>query len=334
MTHTTARRADRIDRRTFSLGLLALTGATTLPARAQEPWPAAKPIRLVLPFSAGGPGDTNVRAMAQAQGKRLNQTIIVDNRPGAGGIIGSEYVAKAAPDGYTWLSAGNGAIANALLRPKMPYAETDLVPVVGTSSAPSVLVTNADVPARNLKELQVWARTKGRLTFGTAGSGSTGHFVAEMVEAALGVPVTLVHYKSGSQTVNAIVGGEVDLASEAPIGVSAFVQSGKLHALALTARERTGPMKQVATTVEQGFPTILMQHWGGIFAPKGTPVAVLDRITEVTLRAYREDADLIATTERGGAQPMLLARAEFEKFLVDERKRMAQIVIASHMTLE
>ena len=281
-----------------------------------------------------GPGDTNVRAMAQAQGKRLNQTIIVDNRPGAGGIIGSEYVAKSAPDGYTWLSAGNGAIANALLRPKMPYAETDLVPVVGTSTAPSVLVTNASVPAKNLKELQAWARTRGRLNFGTAGSGSTGHFVAEMVESALGVPVTLVHYKSGSQTVNAIVGGEVDLASEAPIGVAGFVQSGKLRALALAARERTGPMKQVPTTVEQGFPTILMQHWGGIFAPKGTPAAILDRIAEVTVRAYREDADLIAQTERGGAQPMLLARSEFEKFLVEERTRMAQIVTASHMTLE
>jgi len=307
------------DRRSFSLGLLALAGAAALPARAQDRWPAAKPIRLVLPFSAGGPGDTNVRAMAQAQGKQLNQTIIVDNRPGAGGIIGSEFVAKSAPDGYTWLSAGNGAIANALLRPKMPYA---------------VLVTNANVPAKNLKELQAWARAKGGLNFGTAGSGSTGHFVAEMVESALGVPVTLVHYKSGSQTVNAIVGGEVDLASEAPIGVAPFVQSGKLHALALAARERTGPMRHVPTTVEQGFPTILMQHWGGIFAPKGTPAAILDRIAEVTLRAYREDADLIAQTERGGAQAMLLARPEFEKFLADERTRMAKIVAASHMTLE
>ncbi|MDQ0610937.1 tripartite-type tricarboxylate transporter receptor subunit TctC [Variovorax sp. W1I1] len=322
------------DRRSFSLGLLALAGAAAMPARAQEPWPGGKPIRLVLPFSAGGPGDTNVRAMAQAQGKRLNQTIIVDNRPGAGGIIGSENVAKSAPDGYTWLSAGNGAIANALLRPKMPYAESDLVPVVGTSTAPSVLVTNAGVPVQNLKELQAWARAKGRLNFGTAGSGSTGHFVAEMVESALGVPVTLVHYKSGSQTVNAIVGGEVDLASEAPIGVAAFVQSGKLRALALAARERTGPLKQVPTTVEQGFPTILMQHWGGIFAPKATPTAILDRIAEVTIAAYKEDADLVAQTERGGAQPMLLPRAAFERFLQEERARMAQIVTASHMTLE
>jgi len=322
------------NRRSFSLGLLALAGTAALSVRAQEPWPGGKPIRLVLPFSAGGPGDTNVRAMAQALGKRLNQTIIVDNRPGAGGIIGSEYVAKSPPDGYTWLSAGNGAIANALLRPKMPYAESDLVPVVGTSTAPSVLVTNAGVPVTNLKELQAWARAKGRLNFGTAGSGSTGHFVAEMVESALGVPVTLVHYKSGSQTVNAIVGGEVDLASEAPIGVAAFVQSGKLRALALAALERTGPMKQVPTTVEQGFPTILMQHWGGIFAPKGTPAAILDRIAEVTIAAYKEDADLTSQTERGGAQPMLLGRAGFEKFLRDERARMAQIVAVSHMTLE
>lgn len=321
-------------RRTATLGLLGFAALAALPARAQSPWPADKPIRLVLPFSAGGPGDTNVRAMAQAQGKVLKQTIIVDNRPGAGGIIGSDFVAKSAPDGYTWLSAGNGAVANALLRPKMPFAETDLVPVVGTTSAPSVLVTHPDLPAKNLKELQAWARTKGRLNFGTAGSGSTGHFVAEMVQLALGVPVTLVHYKSGSQTINAILGGEVDLASEAPLGVMGFVQTGKLRALAITARERSGLMQQIPTTAEQGFPTILMQHWGGIFAPKGTPPAILNRIAEVTVRAYKEDPELLALTERGGAQPLLLVRVDFEKFLADERARMAQIVKASNMTVD
>ena len=322
------------DRRAFSLGLLALAAGAALPARAEAAWPDAKPIRLVLPFSAGGPGDTNVRAMAQAQGKRLKQSLIVDNKPGAGGIIGAEYVARSAPDGYTWLLAGNGQIANALLRPKMPYAESDLVPVVGTTTAPSVLVTSSVTPVKNLKELQAWARSKGRLNFGTAGSGSTGHFVAEMVEQALGIPVQLVHYKSGSQTINALIGAEIDLASEAPIGVQAFVQSGKLRALAVAARERAPQLKDVPTTVEQGFASVLMQHWGGVFAPKGTPDAVLDRFAAVTLEAYREDPDLIMQTERGGGQAMLLGRAGFGKFLSEERERMGRIVTASHMTLE
>jgi tripartite-type tricarboxylate transporter receptor subunit TctC len=318
-----------LDRR----AVLALLAGSALPALAQKAWPD-KPIRLVLPFSAGGPGDTNVRAMALALGKKLGQTLIVDNKPGAGGIIGSDFVAKSAPDGYTLLSAGNGAIANALLRANMPYAESDLVPVVATTSSPSVMVCSATAPFRNLKEAQAYGKAKGGLNFGTAGAGSTGHFVAEMVESALGVPVTLVHYKSGSQTVNAIVGGEVDLASEAPIGVTGYAKSGRLRALALTAPHRLAAMNEVPTTTEQGFPAIQMQHWGGMFAPKGTSATILDRIAAAVRDAYASDADLVALTERGGGMVMAGTRAEFEAFLKSETARLGKIVAQSGMKLD
>lgn len=321
-------------RRAFTLGLASLAAAATLPVRAQpDKWPD-KPIRLVLPFSAGGPGDINVRAMALALGKALGQTVVVDNKPGAGGIIGSEFVARSAPDGYTLLSAGNGAIANVLLRQKMPYDETDLVPVAGSTTAPSVIVASAAAPIRGLKELQAYGKARGGINFGTAGAGSTGHFVAEMVDSALGVPVTLVHYKSGSQTVNALVGGEIDIASEAPVGVVGYVRGGKLRALALTANQRSGPLADVPTTTEQGFPTIQMQHWGGVYAPRGTPAAILDRIAAALQKAYRSDPELIAATERGGAQSMAGTRAEFEDFLRKEKLRLAKIVADSGMKLE
>ncbi|CAN5339558.1 tripartite tricarboxylate transporter substrate binding protein [soil metagenome] len=321
-----------LQRRALMLGAAAWAVLPT-GARAQADWPE-RPIRLVLPFSAGGPGDTNVRAMAQAMSRLLGQPIMVDNRPGAGGIIGSDMVAKSAPDGYTLLSAGNGAIANPLLRVKMPYADSDLVPVVATSTAPSVIVTSATSTVKSLKDLQAYGKSKGVITFGTAGPGSTGHFVAEMVQEALGVPVTVVHYKSGSQTTTALIGGEVDIASEAPIGVAGYVRGGKLRALALTARERSGPLQDVETTVEQGFPTVQMQHWGGIYAPKGTPPAILDRIAGAAQRAYASDPDLIAVMERGGAQPMRGARPDFERFVRSEKERLAKLVADSGMKLE
>ncbi|MBT2322243.1 tripartite tricarboxylate transporter substrate binding protein [Variovorax paradoxus] len=237
---------------------LTVMAATKAPAYAQGTWPD-KPIRLVLPFSAGGPGDITARLIAQGLGKQLNQSVIVDNKPGAGGLIGSDFVAKSAPDGYTILIAGNGAVANALLRTKMPYADSDLVPVVEGNTAPSVMVASASAGFRDLKELQAYGKRKGVITFGTAGAGSTGHFVGEMVSAALGVPVTIVHYKSGSETVNAIVGGQIDMASEAPVGVMGYVKGGKLRAVAVTDDKRAAVLADVPTTTEQGFPTIHRQ---------------------------------------------------------------------------
>lgn len=320
-------------RRRGLLQALALAALSPARARAQGKWPE-RPIRLVLPFSAGGPGDLNVRAMGLAVGRLLGQTLVIDNKPGAGGIIGSDQVAKSAPDGYTWLMAGNGAIANALLRPKMPYADSDLVPVSGTTTAPSTLVTGTATRAHDLKALQAQAKAKGGLNFGTAGPGSTGHFVAEMVRGAFGVPVTVVHYKSGSETVNAVIAGDIDLASESPLAVAPFVTGGKLRALALAGPERSGPLAEVPTTVEQGFPTVLMQHWGGMFAPKGVPDALLDRMAAAVQQAYKIDPELIDQTRRGGGQPLVGTRAEFTRFMQAEKQRLAAIVAASGMKLD
>lgn len=320
-----------IDRRL----VLAFLGACALPAFAQSGWPD-KPIRLVLPFSAGGAGDITARQIAQAVSLQLKQPVIVDNKPGAGGIIGSDFVAKSPADGYTLLIAGNGAIANALLRPKMPYAETDLVPVASTNNPPSVIVINPSSPIKNLKDLQAYARTRpGGITFGTAGAGSTGHFVAEMLKSALGVPVTVVHYKSGSESVAAIIGGQIDLASEAPVAVQGYLRSGRLRGLAVTNDKRLASLPDVATTAEQGFAAILMQHWGGIFAPRGTPPAVLDRIAAAWNAGFLADAKLRSEFEANGSyQTGGGTRAEFEQFLRSEKQRLGRIVADSKMTLE
>ncbi|AJG22008.1 Bug family tripartite tricarboxylate transporter substrate binding protein [Cupriavidus basilensis] len=314
----------------------AMLALSSLSAVAQAHWPD-KPIRLVLPFSAGGPGDITTRLIAQALGRQLGQTVIVDNKAGAGGIIGAEFVAKSAPDGYTLLIAGNGAVANALLRAKMPYADSDLVPVVSTNAAPSVMVVGAGASRKDIKDLQAlqaYGKARGGITFGTAGAGSTGHFVAEMVETALGVPVTLVHYKSGSETLNAVIGGQIDLASEAPVGVLGFLRGGKLRALAVTDDKRAQALPDVPTTAEQGFAGIRMEHWGGIYAPKGTPAPILDRIAQATQAAFRSDAGLRAQFETYGYRPVSGTRAEFTRFVQDEKLRLGKIVHDAHMTID
>ncbi|MGO4330224.1 tripartite tricarboxylate transporter substrate binding protein [Cupriavidus sp. 2TAF22] len=328
MKHSTDRRAAMT--RAAACLALALAG---LPAFAQPRWPA-RPIRLVLPFAAGGPGDITTRMIARALGAQLGQSVIVDNKPGAGGIIGTEFVAKSAPDGYTLLIAGNGAVANALLRPKMPYADSDLVPVVSTNAAPSVMVAGSAAPFSDLKSLRAYGKARGGITFGTAGAGSTGHFVAEMVQAALGVPVTLVHYKSGSETLNAVIGGQIDLASEAPVGVMGFVRGGKLRALAVADDQRAPSLPDVPTTVEQGFAGIRMEHWGGIYAPRGTPGPVLDRIAQATQAAFQGDAALRAQFETYGYRPVAGTRVEFTRFIQQEKARLGKIVHDAQMRID
>ncbi|WP_236903830.1 tripartite tricarboxylate transporter substrate binding protein [Cupriavidus malaysiensis] len=330
--------ATTLNRRRACLGMvallpLALAGLRGAPARAEAAWPA-RPIRLVLPFSAGGAGDTNTRLLAKALARQLGQSVIVDNKPGAGGLIGAELVARSAPDGYTLLVAGNGAVSNALLRARMPYADDALVPVASISSAPSVIVAAAGASFNDLKSLQAYAKARGGIAFGTAGLGSTGHFVAEMMRQALGVPVTVVHYKSGMETLNAVMGGQIDLASEAPVGVLGFVRGGKLRALAVADGHRTAVLPDVPTTVEQGFTAVRMQHWGGIYAPRGTPDAVLDRVAQATALAYRSDPDLLAQMAAYGYQPVSGSREGFARFLDDEKVRLGRLARAARMAAE
>src|SRR5712671_3329340 len=191
---------------------------------ARDAWPS-KPVRLVMPFSPGGPGDVNARTFAEGLRKTLGQAMIVDNKPGAGGIIGADFVAKSAADGYSFLLAGNGAITASLLHHKMPYADADLVPVARTETTPSILVANAKSGLRTLGDLQAYARKHKGVTFADAGSGSTGHLVAYMTQDALGIDITNVHYKGGSDSVNAVVASQVDVASEAALAVLSHIRS-------------------------------------------------------------------------------------------------------------
>jgi tripartite-type tricarboxylate transporter receptor subunit TctC len=316
-------------RQFFALGLLAFAGAS---ATAQADWPT-KPIRLIQPFSAGGPGDVTARMFSEDLSRDLKQTVITENKPGAGGVIGASYVARSAPDGYTFLLAGNGAITNFLLRKDMLYAESDLAPVALTHSAPSIMVVNPALGVRNLADLQAYAQKHGGITFADAGAGSTGHFVAEMVRMNLKIPVTPIHYKSGSESVMAVIGGQVTAASEAGIGVLPNIRAGKLVAITVSADKRLPLLPNVATSAEQGFPGIQMEHWTGYFAPRDTPAAILDRMNAALARAA-QDPNLRKELESTGYRVLSGNRAQFQAFMNKEKKRLGDVVRETGMTSE
>lgn len=308
---------------------LALTlAACTLTAGA-ETWPA-KPVKFVVPFGPGGANDLVARAVADAASKQLGQPIIVENKPGAGSVLGADYVAKSAPDGYTFLAPAAGVITNAMIKAHLPYKEQALVPVALLAVSPSIIVVPANSPIKDLKSLVALGKAGKSLNFATAGTGSTPHFVAEMLKMATGAKLEIIPYKSGSEGMVAVVGNQVDATSEASVVVLPQVKGGKLRAIASTWNTRIAAMPDVPTTTELGNPGIFIGHWSGVFAPRGTPEAILDKMNKA-LDAAIKSPELRARLIPQGIQPMGGTRADFSKFLAGEKDRLGPIARAANM---
>jgi tripartite-type tricarboxylate transporter receptor subunit TctC len=303
-------------------------------ASAEGTWPTHV-VRLVTPFSAGGPGDDFARMTSDALVRALGQPVIVDNKAGAGGIIGADAVAKSAADGYTLLAGANGAILNSLIRPKMPYAADSLVPVTGISASPSLIVVAPDVTAKSLKELQALGkREKDGLLFATTGIGSTSHFSGEMIKTALGIPLAFVPYKSGGESMQALIGGQVKVLSDVPTAaLVGLVKAGKIRALAVASDHRLAALPDVPTTAEAGFPSIRMTHWLGLFAPKGTPPAILDRVN-AAVQAWVVTEPVRKEFAARNAEPMTGDRPAFTSFIVGEQRRLGKIATELHIVVE
>ena len=316
-----------IGRRAALLALSAMALAGTASAQ-QQPWPA-KPIRFVVPFSAGGANDLMGRAAAEGAAKVLGQPIIVDNMPGAGAMLGTDVVAKAAPDGYTFLISAAGVVSNSMIR-KVPYKDSDLVPVAMIGLAPSVVVAPIDTPYKDLKDF-VAASKKGKgLHFATAGTGSTPHFVEGILEKNHGAKLDVVPYKSGSESITAVLGHQVDATSEASIVVLPFIKSGKLKPLATTWTQRISAYPELSTAVEQGFDDIRIAHWAGVHAPAGTPQAILDKMADAVNKAMKDPAT-VQRLKDVGIEPIGGTRASFVKFVDEERARLGAVVKATGM---
>lgn len=316
--------------RALALALPSLAAAASVtiaivpqPARAADAWPNHV-IKFVVPFTAGGANDLVARAAADAVGKRLGQTVVIENRPGAGGVVGADFVAKSKPDGYTFLVGAVGTVTNSLIRTKMPYAADDLIPVSLIAVSPSVIVASPSLPANNLKELIDYSKKQnGGVNFATAGSGSTPHFVEEMLKEK-GASLTPVPYKSGSESISAVIGGQVAATSEASVVVLPQIKAGKLKALGATWDKRMSAAQNIATTAEQGMPEVRIGHWAGIFAPKGTDPAILKKLNaEMTAAMQTQE-----TRDRllpNGIEPAGGSQESFVAFIKSERERLGRI---------
>ncbi len=310
-------------------GALAAVAAFALPARAE--WPD-HPIHFIVGFAPGGANDLMGRAAAEGVAKKLGQPVIIENKPGAGAAIATAYVAHAKPDGYTFLVGAAGIVTNSFVRKDLPYQDSDIVPVGMIALAPSVIVVNPSVPANNLKEFAAWAKSQGDkgVNWSTAGTASTPHFVAEMLKES-GIPnINIVPYKSGSEGVLAVISNNTSATSEASIVVIPQIQAGKLKALATTYSKRITAAANIPTTKEAGFPNVDITHWAGLFAPKGTPQPILEKMNAALLEVVKskEFADKLTPT---GIEPAPYSLAEYVKFIDNERERLGRLARQAHM---
>ncbi len=270
---------------------LALAACAAGAAWAQA-YPA-RPIKLVVAFTPGGTTDIIARVLAEAAGQRLGQQIIVENRPGAGGNLGTEAVARAAPDGYTLSLCTIGTCAmNAAIYPSMPYdVERDFAPVVLVGSVANVLAVNASVPAKTVKELVALAKSKpGALTYGSTGYGSSPHFAGELLKAMAGVEMTHVTYKGSAPAIIDLRGGQIDVFFDNAPSILPHVKAGAVRALATTGAKRSKQLPDVPTMQEAGFPGFVIQPWWGVLVPAKTPAAIVAKLNQAFNEALREPA--------------------------------------------
>ncbi len=267
-------------------GVLAawIPGASVV--TAAESWPT-RPIKIVVPFPAGGSTDNIGRLLAIELGKSLGQTVIVENKGGANGNIGSDIVAKAAPDGYTLLLSGVGSNAiNYSLYKSMPYADKDFVHISLLATGPNVLVVNPDFPAKTFKEFIALAKANpGKYSNASSGNGSSGHLAMEMVKMAAGIDLLHVPYKGGAAAIVDVVGGQVPMLFINQDNALPQVQAGKLRALAVASLERNPAYPGVPTIAESGFPGFSAVSWFGLSAPAGTPKDVVQKLSAASISA-------------------------------------------------
>ena len=313
------------------IALLALAAA---PAFAQQAWPN-RPIRFILPFPPGGGTDIVGRVLAQRLSEELGQPVIPDNRPGAGGNIGAEVVAKAAPDGYTIVMCTVSLAVSPTLYKKLNYdAQKDLAPIGLVAATPNTFAVHPSTPARTVKEMLALAKSgQGKVSFGTGGPGSVNDLIAQVFRSMSGGKVLVVPYKGINPATVAMLSGEVDAAVISVASAAIYVKAGKLRALATLAPERSSLLPGVPTAAQAGYPELEAVLWYGMLAPAGTPQPVIARLNQ----AFTKIAAAPETRERFasvGTDPMSSTPGQFAEFLRKETARWGKVVRDSGATAE
>ena len=311
----------------------ALFAAMSSPLFAQA-WPS-KPIKIVVPFPAGGSTDNVGRLLSVELGKLLNQTVIVENKGGANGNIGADQVAKSAPDGYTLLLSGVGSNAiNYSLYSNMPFADKDFAHISLLATGPNVLAVNPEFPAKTFKEFITLAKANpGKYANASSGSGSSGHLAMEMVKQAASIDVLHVPYKGGAAAITDVIGGQIPMLFINQDNALPQVQSGKLRALAVASLERNPVYPDTPTIAESGYPGFSAVSWFGLSAPASTPKDVVQKLHEATVKAMNMP-EVKSRLQGVGFVVVANSPAQFTDFVTAEITKWGKAAKASGAKLD
>jgi tripartite-type tricarboxylate transporter receptor subunit TctC len=312
----------------------ALALCTLASAHAQSDWPRGQTVRIVVPFTAGSGTDIVARLMAEKLGPALGTSVIIDNKPGAGGTLGAAQVAKAPADGYTLLIHSAGHLVNPSIYPNLSYDTLkDFAGVTPLASLPNVLVTS---PNRFVDEKDLVAQVKakpGAFNYGSAGNGSATHMNAEVFRLAAGLQAQHVPFRGTPEAMTEVMGGRIDWFFAPMVSALPLIKDGRLKALAVGTDKRSAVMPQVPTTVEAGVPGSEYLFWVGLFAPAKTPKPVVDRL-QAEVAKIMVAPDLKDRLDKLGAEPFTMPSAQFDKFLVDETAKAQQVVKAAGIKVD
>ena len=318
---TPSARSLRPTHRWWAAALLAVT-----PWVAAQEYPS-RPVRVVVPFAAGGPADVYARFIATRLQEALGQGFVVDNRPGAGSVIGTDAVAKSPPDGYTLLLMSNAHTVNESLIPNKPFQlMRDFVPVAAINYSDLVLVTRSGLPVSNLGQLIALAKSKpGALSYASSGPGTPYHMAGELFKAMAGVSILHIPYRGSAGARTDVLGGQVDMMFDAVPTMTEHVRSGKVKAMATTGLSRSAVMPDVPTVNEAGVPKYEATIWLGLMAPKGTPAAIVDRLNAEIVKIV-SNPEVVRAWKAQGATPLTMTVADFTRYMNEDIDKWSRIV--------
>ena len=326
-------RADFIRPLALALALGMACAVASAPALAQS-YPT-KPVKVVVPFAAGGPADVYARFMAQRLQDALGQPFVIDNRPGAGSVIGTDVVAKSAPDGYTLLLMSNAHTVNESLIPNKPFQlMRDFVAVAPINYSDLVLVANPSLPANTLKDLISQAKARpGKFNYASSGPGTPYHMAGELFKSMAGVYLVHIPYRGSAGARTDVIGGQVDVMFDAVTTMAEQVKAGKVKALATTGKARSDVLPNVPTMSEAGVPGYEATIWLGLMAPRGTPRAVVDRLNEAVSKIVGQ-AEVKQLWGKQGAVPMVMTPEAFDKYARDDIAKWARVIKTANIKVD
>jgi len=316
-----------------SLGLLVAACLAATPLAAQE-FPS-RPIRMIVPFAAGGPADMLARAVAPAMSASLKQSIVIENKTGAGGVVGVDTVAKASPDGYTIGVTGPGAVTAAPFMTNVPYnVQRDLAPIIRIGRIDGVVVANTSLGLKSLADLIAYAKANpGKVNFASAGSGTSIHLAGELLNLETGIKLTHVPYRGAAPAINDLIGNHVQVMVPDLSGVLPHIRSGALTALAITAEARSPAIPDTPTTAEAGFPRVVSESWYGLIAPAGTPPNIVRQIYDAA-RAALQSPDVIKQIEAQGATAAPNTPDDLRTLIDNEQTKWKRVIEATGAKME